>query len=299
VVATGVWLVAYAGWARLTHHRFGNSGGSGIGVVPTTTGELRRDYGFLAAFQVYPLLALGGMAYLLFSRRPKFNATLVAAVGVASTLLSLIRGMIFGVVAGVAWLILLLLRSRWGVQLGSRLLPLGALFTLAGVLFFILSPTAARGVVERVLPGLAAQSEVATHSAQVRQKALENAVRIAWNKPFGVGFQKLDDLENVGFDPGRVPENQWAALLLFTGWPGVFLLLWGGVALIRRSSRLPAPAPWLHPFVVATALLVVVQGFGWDILFSEIWSLGMLALVLALRLDLRPWREPEVGARVP
>jgi O-Antigen ligase len=298
IVLTSVGLVAYAAWARLTHHRFGNSSGSGIGVVPTATGDLRRDYGFFSAFEVYPLLALGGIAYVLFAPKYRYNAMLVAMIGAAATFLTLVRGLIFGIVAGTAWLIVLLTKRGGAVRLGSRLAPFVALFSIAAVAFSIYSPVAARGTVERVLPGLTSQSEVATESAHIRERAFRNAIRIAWDKPLGVGFQKLDKLQTVGYDPGRIPENQWAAMLVFTGWPGIVLLLWAGIAVVRRSAQLPESAPWLHPFVAATAILVAIQGFAWNVVFSQTWSLGLIALVLALRLALGPTPRPESVGRV-
>ena len=292
IAVAALGLIAYAAFARLTHHRFGNASGSGIGVVPTTTGDLRRDYGFFSAFQVYPLLALGGFAYLVFSRRSRLSPTLIAGVGLAATFLTLVRGLIFGVAAGAVWMVVLSVKTRWHARLGLRLLRLVLLFAAAGALFFTFNSAAAHGVAERVLPGILAQSTVATGSTEYRVHALATAKRIAWNHPFGLGFVAPEGLAAAGYPPIYIPHTQWGILLVYTGWPGVFLLAWAGLALVRRSSQLPASAPWLHPFVAATGLLVLIQGFGWDILFSQTWSLGMIALVLALRLGLGHSNRP-------
>lgn len=286
LVAASVGFIAYAAYARLTHDRFGNSSGSGIGVVPTTAGTLRRDYGLYSAFQVYPLLALGGLAYLTFSRGNRWVASLAAGAGLAATLLTLLRGVIFGVAAGAIALGILAVKTRWHVSVGSRLLPLVALFAVAGGLFFAYSPVAARGVAERILPGILTQSQGATGNAQVRERQLSSAVQLAFDKPFGLGFLSPDDLDTAGYDSYYLADNQWASVLAFTGWPGVIALIWLGIAIVRRSSRLPAAAPWLHPLVTASALLVLVQGFAWNVLFSLRWSLGMLALILACRIAL-------------
>lgn len=285
IAITGLGLIAYAAYARITHHRFGNSVGSGIGIVPTTSGDLRRDYGFFSAFQVYPLLTLGAFAYLFFSRRSRLSPTLVAGVGLAATLLTLVRGLIFGLVAGVIWLVVLSVKRRWHTNLGLRLLPLVVLLAACGALFFIFSPVAAHGVAERVLPGILVQAKVATGNTDYRVHALAIAGHIALNHPVGLGFLAPDDLARAGFLPIYLPDTQWGALLVYTGWPGVLALVWAGLALVRRSFQLPANAPWLHPLVAATGLLLLVQGFGWNVL-GQTWSLGMIALILALRLGL-------------
>ncbi len=146
LVVTSLAFVGYAAVARLTHHRFGAPSGSGIGGVETTAGLLRRDYGFFSAFQLYALLALGGLSYLFFSRRAALSAYLVSGVGVAATLLTLVRGLIFGVAAGTLWLLLLSRRTRRPVKLGWRILPLVAVGAVAAILFATFSPAAASGV---------------------------------------------------------------------------------------------------------------------------------------------------------
>jgi O-Antigen ligase len=290
-------LIAYAAFARLTHERFGHHSGRGIGVVPTTAGNLRRDYGYYSAFEIYPLLALGAFAYLCFARRATAGAVVLVSAGLAATIFTLIRGLIFGLAVGAVVALAYALRERWQVRLGRRLLPLGVVAAVATVALFIFSPVSARGVAERVLPGVLPQSQIASGSSKIRWQVFATATHVASKEPFGVGFVSSDDVAKAGYDPERIPENQWAALLVFTGWPGVVLLLWGGVVLVRRSARLPAAAPWLHPLVAATAALVLVQGFGWNVLFGLTWSLGLLGLVLALRLSpyWRPYEDNESG----
>lgn len=289
---TSLCFIGYAAFARLTHQRFGGAHGSGIGAVPSIGGELRRDYGIASAFQVYPLLALAGVAYLVFTRRWRFSATLVTTVSVAATFLTLIRGFIFGIVAGVIWMLVFAVKTRWHIRLASRLLPLLLMFALAVALFFTFSPRAAHGVAERVLPGILKQSRGATLSTQKRDQIFRTAARIAQDEPFGLGFVSNDALDKAGFPFVYRADNQWGTLLVYTGWPGVLLMVWAGVALVRRSSQLPAATPWLHPLVAATGLLVLVEGYGWNILFTFTYSLGMLALILACRLGFSQSGDP-------
>jgi hypothetical protein len=286
LIITSLGFIVYGAFTRVTHQRFGNANGAGIGVVTTTRAVLRRDYGLWSAFEIYPLLALGGFAYLSFSRRSKLSLILVTGVGLAATLFTLVRGLIFGCIAGAILLIVLSVRMRWHVNLVSRLLPLFAVCGLAGTLFFAVSPVAAHAVSERMLPGILGQAHDANKNTHYRVHALSVAIHVASNEPFGLGFGTPESTERAGYLSIYFPDTQWGTLLALTGWPGIFVFGWAGLALVRRSSRLPAAAPWLHPLVAATALLVLVQGFAWNILFSEPWSLGMIALVLALRFGL-------------
>jgi hypothetical protein len=293
VALVAVAFIAYAAYARITHQRFGPPSGAGLGVVPTTTGTLRRDYGFFSAFQVYPLLALGAFAYLFFSRRARVSTMLLAGAGVAATFLTFVRGLIFGLVVGAIWLAALSLKRHWHTKLASRLLPLVGILAAAWIVLLAFSPAAARGVAERSLPGILGQSQIATGSADYRANVLATAGEIAWNHPLGLGFQTRDDLKDAGYPPVFVPHTQWGTLLVYTGWPGLLALSWLLLALVQRSRQLPAAAPWLHPMIAATCLLVVVQGFAWDVLFSQTWSLGLLALVVALRLGLGAGSAPD------
>jgi hypothetical protein len=297
LVVTSLSFVAYAAFARITHYRFGEESGSGIGAVETTTGVLRRDYGLFSAFEIYALLAVGGLAYLIFSQRTRLIASVLAGVGLVATLLTLVRGLIFGVVAGATWLLVESVRTRWHAKLVSRLLPLVTLLAIAGTVFFANSPVAARGVTERFLPGITRQTEAATQNTEYRAKAIRAGATVASNNPFGLGFVRGERLETAGYLPLYVPHSQWGALLAYTGWPGLLVLGWVGLAVVRRSFQLPAAAPWLNPLVAATALLVLVQGFGWDVLFSQPWSLGMISLVLALRFGLRTDSGPDSPER--
>jgi hypothetical protein len=282
---TGMAFIGYAAYARLTGQRFGNATGSGIGAVQTTGGVLRRDYGIYSAFQIYPLLALGGLSYLVFSRRASLRAILVTGAALAATALTLVRGLIFGVAAGATLLVILAVKTRWHPKLG-RLLPLVALIALAGAFFFKYSPAAARGVTDRFLPGITAQTQGATQTQEVRALAFSAGKSVANDKPFGTGFVTPDALQAAGYRTSYIPDSQWGTLLAYTGWPGLVALLWVGFAVVRRSFRLPAAGPWLHPLVAATATLLLVQGSGWDVLFAQTWSIGMAALVLALRFGL-------------
>jgi hypothetical protein len=297
LAVTGLAFVGYAVFARATHQRFGDPSGSGIGGVQTTEGVFRRDYGFFSAFELC-LLALGGLSFLMFSRRASMNAILVTVIAFAATAVTLIRGLIFGVVAGALWPVVLAVRTCWQVKLASRLLPLIATFTVVATAFFIFSPMGARGVAERFLTGVFAQAELASKNTEYRIEALKAGEEVALDAPFGLGFVRPESLDAAGYPSIYIPHSQWGPLLVFTGWVGVIVLGWAGVAVLRRSYRLPAAAPWLHPLLAATAFLVLIQGSGWNLLFSQTWSLGMIALVLALRFGLNP-RSEQAGAEIP
>ena len=108
LVALG--LVAYMVFARVTNAPFEDQTNPAIGhlgTVTTTTGALRRDFGFASAFILFPALALAGAAYLVHASRRAAFATGVLGLGILTTLLTLIRGEIFGLVLGLAVIALL------------------------------------------------------------------------------------------------------------------------------------------------------------------------------------------------
>ena len=92
-------------FARVTNTPFEDETNPAIGhlgTVVTTGGDLRRDFGLATAFILYPALGLAGAAYLLHGPRRTALAAGVLAVGILATLLTLIRGEIFGLVLGLA-----------------------------------------------------------------------------------------------------------------------------------------------------------------------------------------------------
>jgi hypothetical protein len=292
VVALG--FVGFALYTRVVHQRFAGATGYGVGNVVTNEGVLRRDYGLFTAFELYPLIAVVGLACLFYLRRPGRTAALVTCIGLAATVMTLVRGMIFGVAAAVAVLGLLALKDRGLGRVVTRLLVVLALLGIAAVPFAWFSPRAASGVAERVLPGLVAQNQNADYNAQFRVTVLQSGVRLANQKPVGLGFVSADSMTLAGYEPLYIPHSQWGSLLAFEGWPGLILFVWVMAALARRSSRLPAATRWLHPMLLGLVTFNVVEGFAWNVLFSMVSGMGMLALLIGLRFGARASDDEDV-----
>lgn len=282
---TCIAFIGYALFARITHQRFEPPAGTGIGAVVTSSGILRRDYGLFSAFELYPLLALAAISYRLFSERASKSASVVAVIGIAATLLTLVRGFIFGAAAAVVVMLVVAYRERW-TPVGRRFLVPVAILALAFVPFALYSPAAAKGVLERALPGIVAQTQTADATVQYRQQVLNAGETLANNHPFGIGFVDPVTMSNDGFPLLYVAHSQWAALLALTGWPGALLFAWLGFAIVRRSAKLEASERWLHPLLIGAAVLMAVQAFGWDALFTISSALGFFALIVALRFGL-------------
>ena len=299
VVVVGLGFILYALYTRVTHQRFAGATGAGVGAVDTAGGVLRRDYGLFSAFEIYPLLALAALAYLTSVARGGKASVLVMCAATAATILTLVRGMIFGAAAAAALLVVWAIRVRpLRGRLGGRLAPAALIFALAASVFAVISPNTAYGVADRMLPGLLPQTANANANTQFRAQVLVAGVHLADQHAFGIGFVTADQMTRDGFPPLYLPHSHWASLLAFEGWPGLLAFVWLTVAVIRRSSQLPVANPWLHRLLVASAVLMFVQGFGWNVLFSMLSGLGMFALVAAVRFGLgsEPARSPRLSA---
>jgi hypothetical protein len=292
IAITGIGFILYALYTRITHQRFSGASGAGVGNVTTAAGVLRRDYGLLSAFQLYPLLALGALAYLLSAPRPGRWATIVMGAAAAATLLTLVRGLIFGLAAAAALLLVWAIRERRpGLNLGGRLTPIIVLTVFSAIVFSVLTPHTAYGVADRVLPGLLPQTANANSNTQFRKQVLVASVRLADQHPLGIGFVSDQQMTEDAYPPLYIAHSQWGSLLAFEGWPGLLAFVWLMIAVIRRSRRLPVAHPWLHRLLVASAVVMVVQGLAWNVLFTLVSGMGMFALIVALRFGITAAEE--------
>jgi hypothetical protein len=284
IVALG--FVAYMAFARLTNTPFETeTSGGNLGTVITTGGELRRDYGLASAFILYPLLALAGAAYLLYSPRRTAVAAIVACIGILTTLISLIRGEIFGLFVGLA--VIALLRTEVALKraVRTRALVTGSFALLIGGLaLWAVSPPTARGVVERSLPGVVEQSRTAEATAEYRQNAIDAGFEAARREPVGVGLIPGEQLTaSSGVRLGHVAHSGLTTILVYTGWLGLAGAVLALFGLLRASFRLPQPVPWLHPFFVGSLVMLALYTVTADGLVGQGWVVGPAALITALR----------------
>jgi hypothetical protein len=283
VVALG--LVAYMVLARLTNSPFETDETVGrLGTVVTSEGELRRDYGFASAFILYPVLALGGAAYLLYSPRRTALAAVVASIGIVTTLLTLIRAETFGLFVGLAVIAFLRTDAVLNRPVRTRaIIAASSALLISGLALWIVSPPTAQAVVERSLPGLVEQTESADATAEYRREALRISFAFAERHPTGLGLVSVDDLGRAGLDDGYIAHSTTAALLAYGGWIALAAGVLTVFGLLRASFRVPRPVPWLHPFFVGSLLLLVVYGFGASGLMGQGWVVGLAALIAAIR----------------
>jgi hypothetical protein len=286
IVALG--FVAYMAFARLTNSPFetDHTSGGNLGSVITTGGELRRDYGLASAFILYPVLALAGTAYLLYSPRRTATAAVVASIGILTTLLTLIRGEIFGLFIGLA--VIAFMRSEGAIKRAIRTRALvAASFALliAGLALWVVSPPTARAVVERSLPWFTQQSEAAESTAEFRRKALDVGVSVAEREPAGLGLLPGDALEAASVSPGYLAHSAPAALLVYGGWIALIAAVTALLGLIGASFRAPRPVPWLHPWFIGSLLMLVVYSFAASGLMGQGWVIALAALIAALRFN--------------
>ena len=291
VVALG--LVAYMAFARVTNTPFENETNPTIGhlgTVVTTTGALRRDFGLASAFILYPALGLAGAAYLLHGSRRTALAAGVLGIGILATLLSLIRGEIFGLILGLA-VIAVLSTPATAIGLSRPAALVAGLFVLliAGLGLWVASPSTARGVAERSLPGIVRQSAPAEENAQYRQKAVRAGLAAAGRHPVGVGFVPDQAVTaKSGVDLGYIAHSGLTAMAVYAGWIGLITTALALLSLVGDSFSLPQPVPWLHPFFVGSLLMLVFYTvFGAAGLVGQGWVTALAALIAALRFNVR------------
>jgi O-Antigen ligase len=291
VVALGL-----AGWmflARALNHPFE---GAGLADVPTgdyTT--VPRNFGFAAAFVVYPALALVGIAGMAHGGSRGLRWFVLASVGIVATLMTLVRGEILGLALGAV--VILWLRPRrpsMSARMRSAVQLAFAVVAFAGGLIAA-NPTLGNAVIQRALP-FTQQAEGAKLNAEYREKAVETGFQVARAHPGGLGVLDTARLDAERIDPGYLAHSGVATLLLFGGWPALVTALLTILALLRRSFLLPASTPWLHSAFVGVLTLLSVYSVSAAGLAGDPWVIPLGVLAVALRFTAQPFQE-RAGAR--
>jgi len=297
VVAIG--LATWMFVARMLGYEFHDSG---LGEVPT--GEdtfVRRNFGFAAAFILYPTLALVGIAGMSHGGNRNWRWVLVAFVGTVATLTTLIRGEILGLVLGALVILWLRSRSQRTTARVRTAIQLGFALVATIVALFAVSPTLGSAIVQRVLP-FTEQAAGAELNADYRRKAVETGFRVANLHPAGLGVLDVTRLDAAGIDRGYLAHSGVATLLLFAGWPALVSALLAIVAIAWRSYVLPTAAPWIHPAFVGILIMLSVYSIGAAGLAGEPWVIPVGALAVAARFTLGLGRQgpvPQTWKRRP
>jgi hypothetical protein len=142
-----------------------------------------------------------------------------------------------------------------------------------------------------MLPGIVKQSTAAEHNAKYRLQAFEVGYRHSLQRPLGEGFVSDQQLLQHSFDPAYLSHSTPAWLLVWTGWPGLIATVVALAALVRRSFKAPAAAPWLHPALLSILLMLVLYGLSASSFIGQPWVTGLTALALALRFALPAGQE--------
>ena len=285
-------LIGYMLLMRVLNRPFesaDHTGGS-LGGVPSASGEVfRRDFGFASAFILYPILALLAMSILTYTRRRVRLWFTILALGLAATVLTLIRAEIYGLVGGAAVLLLMSRHEMYsrGIRTYANrarvVVSLVTAIVFVGAVVAIANPGLAGVIGERSLPGFGRQATGAEANAEYRLEALKAGARVANRNPLGLGFISPGALFDAGADPGFLIHSTPGSILSFLGWPGLFAAIALVGALFRESARAPAAAPWLHPFFVGAFTMMILYGFGADGLVGQDFVISAAALVLAAR----------------
>ena len=291
LAAVALGLVVYMVVARVANTPFEdqtNLAVGHLGAVETTGGVLRRDFGFASAFIIYPVIGLAGAAFLLHGPRRTAPAAAMLAVGIVATLLTLIRGEIFGLVIGL--IVIALMSTRATALRLSRpaaIVAGCAVLLIAALGLWVASPSTARGVAERSLPGVVRQSAEATQNAKYRQQAVRAGISAAGRHPAGVGFVPDEAITaKSGADLGYIAHSGLTAMAAYAGWLGLIVTALALLSLLRDSFALPQPVPWLHPFFVGSLLMLVFYTvFDASGLVGQGWVTALAALIAALRFN--------------
>lgn len=291
LVAIGIGLIAYMFLMRALNRPFEATGQvtGNLGEVVSSTGQVfHRDFGFWSAYIVYPIVALLAVGKLIYTRTHTLAWLVIASVSIIATATTLIRSEIYGLIAGIA-VVLLFSRTDIGAHgsLGARrlraLLMLASVIGVAGALVAVANPGFARAVGERSIPKVGQQSAVAKDNAEYRVKALHAGTDIANKHLLGLGVLSTNDVVERGIDPGFLAHSGPAVLLIFTGWPGLIAAVLALVGLVVDSARARSPGSWWHPVLVGVLVMLVGNSFGAVGIVGQEFVIGIAALFIALR----------------
>jgi hypothetical protein len=216
---------------------------------------------------------------------------LISLIAIVATLSTLMRTKNYGLLAGLAVLVLLS-RTSWlrqrmhGQTLSRRLsvvLATTAVLAVAATLLAIVNPGFAHVTGERSIPYLVQQSEGARDNAKFRSDAFDAGFRIANQNVNGIGILSPEQLMAHGLDPGYLVDSGFPRLLVFLGWPGLVAFALILLGLIRDSARQPSREPWLHPVLIGFVAVLVMDSMGSQSIFAHPYVIGTAALLLSLR----------------
>lgn len=282
----GLVAVGFAGYmfiARALNHPFHDPG---LALVPTgPLDAVPRNFGFAAAFSIYPVLALAAVAGMANTRHHRLRWTALALLGVIATLTTLVRGEIFSLGLGILLVLCLSPRSR--SQQGRTRTAVNLALASAVAFFAVLAvdPKLGHAVVQRSLP-FTHQAEAATANADYRFAAMGTGIRVAREHPTGLGVLDVHGLVDRGIDPGFIAHSGFATLLIAGGWVALVAGVLTILSLIRRSFAAAAASEWLHPAFVGTIVMLSAYSLGAGGLAGDPWVIPLGALVVALRFAL-------------
>lgn len=302
LVVISLALIAYMFLMRALHRPFEPKvweGGS-LGRVMSSGGEIyHRDYGFYSAYTVYPMLALIALGKLLYERTRQQMWFFIALIAIVATLSTLMRSKNYGLLAGIAVLVLLSrapsLRMRvHGQTLSRRLsivLTIAAVAVIAATIVAIVTPGFANVASERSIPYFVQQSESARDNAKFRSDAFDASIRIANENVNGIGVVSPEQMPSYGLLSGYFVDSGFPRLLVFLGWPGLVAFVLILLGLILDSSRLPSSEPWLHPVLIGFVVVLVMDSMGSESIFGHPYVIGTAVLILSLRFAAASGRE--------
>ena len=284
LVLVAVGFAVYMFVARAFNHSFQDTG---LANVPTGTGEtVQRNFGFASAFTIYPVLALGAISAMANTRDHRVRWTLVASIGVIATLMTLVRGEIFGLAVGIL-LVLWLSPSRQSVSGRARTaVQLAAVVGAAFVVVAAADPKLGHAVVERAVP-FTQQAEGATANADYRLEAMSAGIRVAREHPLGLGVLDEQGLLAHEVQFGYLVHSGLATTLVYGGWVALAAAVLAVLAAIRRSFTAPAAGRWMHPAFVGAIVMLCIYSLGAAGLAGDSWVVPLGALVVALRFGVR------------
>ncbi len=281
---------------RLLNHPFERNNHL-LGLVPTTAGTFRRDYGLYSAYIIYPILALVAIGVALHRPTHVGRWMILGLVGIAATAATLIRGETYGLLVALI-LILVLSSARHGgamgrifgrrgpVIVGILVVVIGASITLS-----VVSPRYGVALAERSIP-FVHQSTGAQTNENFRTLALHTGIRTAEQHPLGIGILDEEQLTaQYQIDPDLLGHSAPAALLVFGGFLCLITFAGAVLSLCVESLRFPRAAPWFHPVFVGVVALFVVYSFSAIGIVGQSWVMAIGALLLAARFRLPPVEE--------
>ena len=158
----------------------------------------------------------------------------------------------------------------------------------------VVNPDLGNAIVQRALP-FTQQADRAKATAEYRQEAVDTGFRVARAQPLGLGVLDPARLDTEQIDRGYLAHSGVATLLLVGGWPALITAVLAILAILWRSARFPAPAPWIHPAFVGVLTMLSVYSVGAAGLAGDAWVIPLVRLPLrsALRCGLHgpPSRE--------